>query len=357
MRVIKKNSSGGKVVDIQRRLKLLGFSLGKSEIDGIYGIETEEAIKRFQQDRGLLATGMVDQETWQELVDAGYKIGDRMLYLKYPPFRGDDVKTLQFWLKTLGFYQYNENGIFCEATQKALVEFQRNMNIPADGIVGKGTLQHLKNLKMVIMSRKTSNFPLVSDYKKEKKLEDFKIILDYGGYMNDVQSSEKYYREKIYICRSIIDFCEEMLVKNGIKTVLTVNDIKNQSLFLFDRIDYANKSGGDIIISVNLNYSIDKDANGSSCFYFKGFKSYSIAGEKIATLIQDKLLYNLKLLDCRVHGAGYAILKETSMTSVLVEPAFISNVHERENLKKSSYQMAISKCIAEAVIEYLRSSF
>jgi len=351
--IIKEDSSGEKVVDIQRRLRLLGYSLGKSDIDGIFGSETENAVRRFQQDRGILVTGTVCQETWQQLVDAGYKIGDRMLYLKHPPFRGDDVKILQFWLKTLGFYPYNENGIFCERTQEALMEFQKNMNIPVDGIVGQDTLQHLKNLKRVILSRKTSNFPLIKDYNRKKKQGNVKIILDFGEDINDIGSSAKYYKEKIYICRGVVNFCKDILIKNGIKTMLTVNDDENQSLFLFDRINYANRSGGDIIISINLNYSIDEDANGSSCFYFKGFKSFSVAGSRIANLIQDKLSGNLKLLDCRVHGANYAILRETSMTSILVEPAFISNTVERESLKKSAYQMAISKCIAEAVLEFL----
>ena len=353
MEIIKKGFSGEKVVDIQRRLRLLGYSLGKSDIDGIFGSETENAVRRFQQDRGILVTGTVCQETWQQLVDAGYKIGDRMLYLTHPPFRGDDVKTLQFWLKTLGFYPYNENGIFCEKTQEALMEFQKNMDVPVDGMVGKDTLQQLKNLRRVILSRKTSNFPLIRDYNKKKKQGNVKIILDYGEDINEIGSSTKYYKEKIYICRSIANFCKDLLIKNGIKTMLTVDEDENQSLFLFDRIRYANRSGGDIIISINLNYSIDKDANGSSCFYFKGLKSFSVAGNRIANLIQDKLSGKLKLLDCRVHGANYAILRETSMTSVLVEPAFISNTVERENLEDSAYQMAVSNCISEALLEFL----
>ena len=95
MKVMRKNSSGPEVTDLQRRLKLLGYDLGSTGVDGIFGPRTADAVKEFQQDRGLRASGVVDQETWQELVDAGYKIGDRLLYLKNPPFRGDDVKTLQ----------------------------------------------------------------------------------------------------------------------------------------------------------------------------------------------------------------------------------------------------------------------
>jgi len=350
---IKNGFKGSKVVDIQRRLRLLGYNLAKYEIDGIFGPETITAIKKFQQDRGLLATGIMDEETWQELVDAGYKIGDRLLYLKVPPLRGDDVKTIQSWLKVLGFYTYNENGIFHENTHNALIEFQKNMNLPVDGIAGETTLKHLRNLKRIIESRKSYNYPFVKSYKENSSIEKIRVILDYGENIDNKSEGFKFYKEKIYICKSVVNFCRSMLLEKGIDTLLTVNDVINTSLFLSDRIDFANKSDADILISVNPASSSDPDSNGSSCFYFQGFKSYSISGKSIANLIQDKLVYNLNLLDCRVHGANFAILKETKMTAVVVEPAFITNQKDRNNLKDTSYQMGISSSIADAVLQFL----
>lgn len=353
MEVIKKNSWGEKVTDLQRRLKLLGYGLGTKDVDGIFGLDTENAVREFQQDRGLLVTGIIDRETWQELVDAGYKIGERMLYLKYPPFRGDDVRTLQLWLKTLGFYSYNENGIFCERTHRALIEFQNNMNIADDGIVGEETLQHLKSLRRIIISKETSNFPINKSVEKRSRLRENRIILDYSENLEDTGSSERYLNEKIYICRSIASFCRDILLKKGIETLLSGGENERNNLFLSDRIAYANRSEAGLLVGLDLNYSEDKDANGCSCFYFKGLKSHSIPGYRIANKIQDKIISNLEVLDCRVHGANYAILKETAMTSVLVEPAFISNYKDRERIKKTSYQVRVSESIIEAVLEYL----
>ena len=117
--------------------------------------------------------------------------------------------------------------------------------------------------------------------------------------------------------------------------------------------NYAPGSDADILISVNPANSSDPGSNGSSCFYFQGFKSYSISGKKIANLIQNKLVYNLNYLDCRVHGANFAILKETKMTAVVVEPAFISNQKDRNNLKDTTYQMRISSSITDAILQFL----
>jgi N-acetylmuramoyl-L-alanine amidase len=228
------------------------------------------------------------------------------------------------------------------------------MNIADDGIVGKETLQHLKSLKRIIISKETSNFPIINKSPgKETKLRENRIILDYSENLEDTVSSEKYLNEKIYICRSIVNFCRDMLIKKGIETLLSSGENESPNLFLYDRIEYANRSGVDLLVGVDLNYSEDKDANGCSCFYFKGLKSYSLSGYRIANIVQDKIIGNLKVLDCRVHGANYAVLKATTMTSVLVEPGFISNYTERERIKKTGYQMKISESIVEAILEYL----
>jgi hypothetical protein len=54
------------VADVQRRLLALGYTqLGAA--DGLYGDRTREAVRAFQADRGLAATGEVDCATWQTL--------------------------------------------------------------------------------------------------------------------------------------------------------------------------------------------------------------------------------------------------------------------------------------------------
>ncbi|MBM3705181.1 MAG: hypothetical protein FJW66_01510 [Actinobacteria bacterium] len=350
----RKGLQGGRIVDVQRRLRLLGYELGTSEIDGIMGPRTKDAVRKFQQDRGLVSTGAVDGETWQELVDAGYKIGDRLLYLKDPPFRGDDVKLLQSWLKTLGFYKSNENGIFCSKTRKALVGFQKDMKIHADGILGGETLQNLKNLKRIFDSHSSSNYPIAGDFERYRSNDGIKIIFDYGESISDLHESINFFKDKIYICKSIVTFCRDFLLHAGVDSAITVNEDDNLSLFPSDRIKFANRSNADILISLNLGYSSDTDANGSSCFYFMGAKSHSITGKTIANIIQDRLVENLDVLDCRVHGAGYSILKETVMTAVLVEPAFISNEKDRQNLNNTEFQLGISNSIIAAIKEFLR---
>lgn len=156
---IKKGDKGQAVVDIQRRLAYLGYSLGVTHIDGFFAERTEAAVKQFQEDRKLPVTGIVDEKTWRCLVESTYRLGDRALYLRSPFFRGDDVRQLQSWLNTLGFRTEAIDGIFGPTTEQAVREFQENMGLTCDGIVGPETVAALDNLRFILEKNKPSSFP------------------------------------------------------------------------------------------------------------------------------------------------------------------------------------------------------
>ena len=57
----KKGSTGETVSEIQRRLKNWGYYSGS--VDGIYGSQTEKAVRYFQQKNGLSVDGQVGNQT------------------------------------------------------------------------------------------------------------------------------------------------------------------------------------------------------------------------------------------------------------------------------------------------------
>jgi N-acetylmuramoyl-L-alanine amidase len=87
VRTLRRGDRGRGVVDLQTRLQALGLDLGERGIDGVFRRGTELAVKSFQQSLGLLADGLVGPITWREIVEAGYRPGGRLLYLRQPPFR------------------------------------------------------------------------------------------------------------------------------------------------------------------------------------------------------------------------------------------------------------------------------
>lgn len=63
---LKKGTKDIKIKDTQLYLKAWGFSPGT--IDGIFGSNTEAAVKEFQKSKGLTVDGIVDAKTWKALI-------------------------------------------------------------------------------------------------------------------------------------------------------------------------------------------------------------------------------------------------------------------------------------------------
>ncbi len=135
MRLYHVGDRGEPVRDVQNRLSNLGFSIG-GDTRGVFGDGTMLAISDFQQARGLPVDGIVGSDTWRALVDAGYRLGDRMLYHRVPMMRGDDVAELQARLNSLGFDTGKVDGIFGPDTLSGLIDFQQNRGLAEDGLAG-----------------------------------------------------------------------------------------------------------------------------------------------------------------------------------------------------------------------------
>ena len=113
---------------------------------GAYGDSTAAAVRAFQTARGLRVDGICGRQTWSGLVEAGYRLGDRLLYHRTPMLRGDDVLDLQEKLNALGFDAGRGDGIFGPHTADALREFQRNVGAVIDGICGPESIAALERL-------------------------------------------------------------------------------------------------------------------------------------------------------------------------------------------------------------------
>ena len=132
---IELHDTGAAVEDVQQRLAALGY-LREEQVTGTYGEVTANAVRAFCQKEGIPEVDCVDDKVWAALVDAGFHLGDRTLYLRMPYFHGNDVVELQRALGALGFACGAEDGIFGAYTELALRKFQMNMGLFSDGIAG-----------------------------------------------------------------------------------------------------------------------------------------------------------------------------------------------------------------------------
>ena len=143
--VVKEGEIGAHVVEVQRMLIAKGLLTG--EADGICGLRTVNAIKKFQAAQGLVVDGICGDETYNLLVatvDTTINIdntnvnGDPNYVIQFG-MQGEDVAELQNILIALGYMSGTADGICGEATVNAIAYFQSTHGLIVDGICGQTT--------------------------------------------------------------------------------------------------------------------------------------------------------------------------------------------------------------------------
>ena len=72
----------------------------------------------------------------------------------------------------------------------------------------------------------------------------------------------------------------------------------------------------------------------------------------VASYTQEKFTKELKRVDRGVKQAGFVVLHQTYMPSILIETGFITNKNEGAFLKSKSGQQRVAKAIAQAILKY-----
>ena len=133
--VLELGAIGLKVTKLQSALKQLNFYF--AAIDGIFGAKTRVAVIKFQQSYNYLAdNGFVDVKTILQLDEAVWLSQKEVLQ---EDSIGEEVKVLQKMFIVCGIQSLTVDGYFGSKTKEAVIEFQKNCSLQADGIVEKET--------------------------------------------------------------------------------------------------------------------------------------------------------------------------------------------------------------------------
>ena len=141
-------SRGADVLQLQKALLELGFN--PNGTDGKFGRGTETAVKAYQAARGLEVDGkagtltltMLYGETSGESGTITTPVTTNPNTLKYGD-SGSRVTELQTALVKLGYDTNGVDGRFGAGTQRAVISFQKDNGLEADGLAGTKTLELL----------------------------------------------------------------------------------------------------------------------------------------------------------------------------------------------------------------------
>lgn len=278
---------------MQDRLLALGFG-PIVDAPGDFGRATRAAVEAFQRRRGLRVDGVCGRQTWQTLVEAGYRLGDRFLYRRTPMLRGDDVAELQQRLCALGFDTGRVDGIFGDTTASALREFQENAALPVDGILGGHTLRDLQRV-----ATRGDEARLVSSVRARELLRRSPPTLA-GRHVA--------LGEPGGLAAPLAALRRRLGADGATVTTLSHPDDSVQARA-------ANDARADVYLALRL----EPERPGSLAAFYSGYRDESIGGRLLAHAIQHVVPAALGIPDLGVMGMSVPVLRETRMPAVTVE--------------------------------------
>jgi N-acetylmuramoyl-L-alanine amidase len=262
--------------------------------EGTFAAGTRAAVEAFQHRRGLRVDGICGPQTWAALVEAGFRLGDRFLYHRRPMLRGDDVADLQRRLSSLGFDTGRVDGIFGDQTASALADFQRNVGLAVDAIVGGSTLHELHRVT-----------PRYADPQLVSTVRD---------------------RQRMRMApRTLLGRCIAVGEEGGLDTLITAlaRRLRGEGAVVVPvlhpegsaQAEMANTAG----VEVYLGLRLDAERSGCSAAYYSGYQYESAGGRRLAELVQALGAAALGVPAGGSSGMALAVLRETRMPAVVCE--------------------------------------
>ena len=161
---LRRGAAGPDVVVVQTELNRIGQNYPAipkiQPVDGVFGQQTEEAVRRFQEIFGLTADGVVGKATWYRLVSLYVGVnrlselvseGQRMFGIPFQAPQAvsegsprNQVLMVQYFLSILAQFDplipfVTLDGIYGPATRQAVRSFQTAQGIPVTGTVDTAT--------------------------------------------------------------------------------------------------------------------------------------------------------------------------------------------------------------------------
>lgn len=348
--LLRRGDTGPQVAALRSLLTTVGIWVSPAHAADDFDAGLEQAVRAFQQRRGLVADGVVGPQTAHVLDAARWKLGDRVLVCTPGHLmRGDDVAALQERLVVLGMFAGPVDGMFGPRTEASLRELQRGLGLEPDGMCGPPTLHALSALARSVGGgdpwalRQQAAVAVAGSSLAGKVL-----VIDpgHGGGDRGVQACGLVEADVVL---DVALRMERRLAPSGVVAVLTRTD--DTDVDLHARIETANSVGADLVLSLHCDAHSSPAAGGVASFYWGDARvgSRSAVGGHLAQLVQSEVVARTGLVDLRTHACTIDMVRLTRMPSVQVELGYLSSRHDAPRLGDPAFRDAAAEALVIAV--------
>lgn len=359
--VLRRGDSGPAVAAVCDRLVLSGDlpgGPGHTDLpdEPVFDERVEQAVKSFQQRRGLIVDGVVGRSTYAVLDGARWALGDRVL--RYVPehfVEGDDVVALQTRLAELGFTPGKVDGLHGPNTDAALRAFQAAVGMTPDGTVGPETMRAFAGLRRSVSGGSANALREREQIRRSGySLSGRTIVLDPGH--GGADGGAKGHRGLVE-ARLALDLArrvEGRLSAHGVSVVFTRTETTDGGSDE-ERASFANSCDADLVISLHTDHAESASAHGAASYFYghpdsQARADWSVIGERFADLLLREVVARTGLTDCRSHARTWPLLRRTRMPAVRLDFGYLS--HEGDAAALTDPQTLDH--IAEAVVVALQ---
>lgn len=358
---IRHGDRGPAVTEVREVLTALGFledpdevlATGRHVMVDRFDATLDDAVRAFQQCRGLLVDGIVGPATYRTLKEASYRLGARTLFHQFSaPMYGDDVATLQKRLQDLGFYTGLVDGNFGLQTYNSLMSYQREYGLTADGICGPETLRSFQLLGRHVTGGSAHAIRETEHVRNAgPQLSGKRIVIDPGlggGDRGRIVPGREGPTSEADILWDLASRLDGRMTAIGMDTYIS-RAIQNNPTDV-ERATYANNVGADLMISLRFDAQPTVAASGVASYHFGNLHgSVSTIGHMLADFIQREVAARTGLRDCRAHGRTWDLLRLTRMPTVQVDIGYITSPHDVSILSSAHYRDVVAESILAAV--------
>ncbi|AKK04355.1 N-acetylmuramoyl-L-alanine amidase [Corynebacterium epidermidicanis] len=330
-----------------------GSSRQFAEKDTVFDEDLAEALRAFQQSRGIRADGVIGEKLLRTLREASYTLGARVLV--YQPGNimvGDDVAQLQLQLQELGFYAERVDGHYDETTFKAVKNYQLNYGLNEDGITGPNTVRALGLLGRRITGGSRQAIREREQVRKAgPKLAGKRVVIDpsLGGANKGMRVQGKYGEvAEEELLWDLATRLEGRMIAAGMEAILSRPRLDDPSIK--QRAEIANAFGADLLINLSMDHYPNEKANGVATFYFGSEKgATSLTGEMLSGYVQREVVARTGLGDCRNHARTWDVLRMTKMPTIELVCGYLTNPRDVAILTDPRERDAIAEAVVVAV--------
>jgi N-acetylmuramoyl-L-alanine amidase len=346
VQVIRRGDTGPAVTEVQTVLDALGLLAAAHRTT--FDDATDRAVRAFQQQRGLVADGLVGPETYGALQAARHRLGDRILSWHTKMLVGDDVAALQERLAELGFDTGRADGIFGPLTEAALKEFQGEYGLRPDGVCGPATLRALQQLGRLVVGGSPQQLRESERlHARGAALADKVVVVDPGHGGAD-RGAVAHGLDEAALVQDLAIRVEGRLQAMGVRVLLTRGG--DSCPTDAERADLANQAGADLVLSLHVDQATSPRCEGVATYHFgTGSGTTSTVGERLAGLVQREVVARTGLRDCRVHAKTWALLRMTQMPAVRLELGHLTHGGDAARLADPAFRDTVAEALLVAV--------